>query len=50
VAHQIFYGRRAVSIDFSVDPDSMHVGDKQYLRLAELARASILASPTGSAV
>lgn len=50
VAHQIFYGRRAVSIDFSVDPDSMHAGDKQYLRLAELARASILASPTGSAV
>lgn len=50
VAHQIFYGRRAVSIDFAVDPDSMLSEDKQYLRLAESARASILASPTASAV
>jgi hypothetical protein len=50
VAHQIFYGRRAVSIDFSVDPATMLSGDKQYLRLAESARASILASTTAPAV
>jgi hypothetical protein len=49
VAHQIFYGRRAVSIDFSVDPATMLSGDRHYLRLAESARASVLASPTGSA-
>jgi hypothetical protein len=50
VAHQIFYGRRAVSIDFSVDPATMLSGDRHYLRLAESARASVLANPTGSAV
>jgi hypothetical protein len=50
VAHQIFYGRRAVSIDFSVDAATMLSGDRHYLRLAESARASVLASPTGSAV
>ena len=50
VAHQIFYGRRAASIDFTVDPGSMIAGDRQYLRLAESARAKILAKPTGSAV
>jgi hypothetical protein len=50
VAHQIFYGRRAVSIDFSVDPATMLSGDRHYLRLAESARASVLASPTRSAV
>lgn len=48
VAHQIFYGRRAVSMDFTVDPASMLAGDRQYLRLAESARARILAGPTGS--
>jgi hypothetical protein len=50
VAHQIFYGRRAASIDFTVDPGSMIAGDRQYLRLAESARAKILAKPTVSAV
>ena len=35
VAHQIFYGRRAVSFDFFVDPASMAQPDKHYLRLAE---------------
>jgi hypothetical protein len=50
VAHQIFYGRRAVSIDFAVDPATMRSGDKHYLRLAESARASVLASPAASAV
>jgi hypothetical protein len=41
VAHQIFYGRRAVSIDFSVDATTMHSGDRHYLRLAESARAKL---------
>lgn len=50
VAHQIFYGRRAVSIDFTVDPASMLSGDRHYLRLAESIRTSGLASPGGSAV
>lgn len=34
-AHQIFYGRRAVSFDFFVDPASMKRPDRQYLRIAE---------------
>jgi hypothetical protein len=34
VAHQIFYGRRAVSIDFFVDTATMLHPEKQYLRLA----------------
>jgi hypothetical protein len=34
VAHQIFYGRRAVSIDFTVDPASMQQPQRQYLRMA----------------
>jgi hypothetical protein len=44
VAHQIFYGRRAVSIDFFVDPESMLSREKHYLRLAESARADALAA------
>lgn len=35
VAHQIFYGRRAVSIDFLVDPASMANPRRQYLAIAE---------------
>jgi hypothetical protein len=35
IAHQIFYGRRAVSFDFFVDPASMRDPGKHYLRLAE---------------
>ncbi len=31
VSHQIFYGRRAVSIDFFVDPESMGKPKKHYL-------------------
>jgi hypothetical protein len=38
-AHQIFYGRRAVSIDFFVDPKSMKHPERQYLALAERFRA-----------
>ncbi len=39
-AHQIFYGRRAVSIDFFVDPASMKHPERQYLALAERFRNS----------
>jgi hypothetical protein len=39
IAHQIFYGRRAVSFDFFVDPASMADPDKHYLKLAEGYRA-----------
>ena len=34
VAHQIFYGRRAVSVDFFVDKGSMKAPDKHYLQIA----------------
>jgi hypothetical protein len=44
VAHQIFYGRRAVSIDFFVDPESMLSPEKHYLNMAESARADALAA------
>jgi hypothetical protein len=39
VAHQIFYGRRALSIDFAVHSDSMHDGDRQYLKFVDRFRA-----------
>lgn len=42
VAHQIFYGRRAVSIDFFVNPDSMKNKNKFYLNLAEEYRKDLL--------
>jgi hypothetical protein len=35
IAHQIFYGRRAVSIDFFVDPETMLFPDRHYLAVAE---------------
>ena len=34
VSHQIFYGRRAVSIDFFVDPKTMKDPSKHYLNIA----------------
>ena len=43
VAHQIFYGRRAVSIDFFVDPASMGDPGRHYLAFAESFRARALA-------
>lgn len=43
VAHQIFYGRRAVSIDFFVDPESMLKKKRHYLHAAERFRARALA-------
>jgi len=42
VAHQIFYGRRAVSIDFEVDIASMHDPSTYYLTLAEEFRRTRL--------
>lgn len=38
VAHQIFYGRRAVSLDFAVDRDTMRSQSSHYLNLAESLR------------
>jgi hypothetical protein len=40
VAHQIFYGRRAVSFDFFVDPASMNRPDRYYLAHARSLMAS----------
>lgn len=42
IAHQIFYGRRAVSVDFFVDPDSMLKRKRHYLVAAERFRAKTL--------
>lgn len=42
VAHQIFYGRRAVSIDFWVDQSSMQNPDRHYLNITDAFRQSIL--------
>jgi len=45
LSHQIFYGRRAVSIDFFVDPASMAKPKRQYLAIAERFRKAALAAP-----
>ncbi len=42
VAHQIFYGRRAVSIDFFVDPESMVKRKRHYLLAARRFRSRAL--------
>lgn len=47
IGHQIFYGRRAVSIDFVVDTDSMLDTSGHYLKRAEVARHSLL-SPSAA--
>jgi hypothetical protein len=44
VAHQIFYGRRAVSIDFFVDELSMGKFKRHYLRMADNFRRKALAA------
>jgi len=44
VAHQIFYGRRALSVDFVVDVDSMKNPTKHYLNLAEDFRQRALSN------
>ncbi len=48
IAHQIFYGRRAVSIDFVVDPASMHDPSRHYYAAAEAFRARALAARTAA--
>ncbi len=45
VAHQIFYGRRAVSIDFFVDRDSMMKPKRHYLAAAARFRSRTLKGP-----
>lgn len=42
IAHQIFYGRRAISIDFSVPAEKMHNPERQYLALLENFRKAEL--------
>lgn len=42
VSHQIFYGRRAISIDFVVDFDSMIDNGKHYFSLIEKFRSELL--------
>ena len=42
VAHQIFYGRRAVSIDFFVDPETMVKPKRHYLFTAARFRSHLL--------
>jgi hypothetical protein len=49
VSHQILYGRRAVSIDFFVDPQSMLKPKRQYLAIAERFRRQALAARLGRA-
>ena len=48
VSHQIFYGRRAVSIDFFVDPTSMRKRKRHYLTMAETFRRHALAARTAA--
>ena len=43
-SHQIFYGRRAVSIDFFVDTASMNKPKRQYLAIADRFRKQALAA------
>jgi hypothetical protein len=42
VAHQIFYGRRALSIDFTVRRESMQDPDRHYLNFVDRFRANSL--------
>ena len=44
ISHQIFYGRRAISIDFFVEPASMLNSSKHYLALAKKYRSDRLAN------
>ena len=47
VSHQIFYGRRAVSIDFFVDVSSMRRPGRHYLTMAErLMRRALSPAPS----
>ncbi len=44
VSHQIFYGRRAVSIDYFVDRASMTKPKRHYLAMAEALRTKVIAA------
>jgi hypothetical protein len=44
VSHQIYYGRRAISIDFVVARDTMRDQSRHYLTLAEQYRAGLKAA------
>lgn len=44
IAHQIFYGRRAVSIDFFVDPETMLFPERHYLAVAKRFAAAYVAA------
>ena len=45
VSHQIFYGRRAVSIDFFVEPESMAKPKRHYLATAARFRSETFKGP-----
>jgi hypothetical protein len=49
VSHQIYYGRRAISLDFVVSRDSMLDPQKHYMNLAERYRAGLKAARAGAA-
>jgi hypothetical protein len=49
VAHQIFYGRRALSIDFAVPKDQMKDPTRHYLNIAERFRSANAAAFDGTA-
>jgi hypothetical protein len=46
VSHQIFYGRRALSIDFSVKKESMKDASRHYLSFVDRFRAENMAGPS----
>ncbi|MGZ8370183.1 MAG: Kdo hydroxylase family protein [Caulobacteraceae bacterium] len=46
IAHQIFYGRRALSIDFFVDPASMLHPERQYITMADRLMREAMAAET----
>lgn len=48
LSHQIFYGRRALSIDFFVDLASMAKPKRQYLAIAERFRRTVLSERKGA--
>jgi hypothetical protein len=43
VSHQIFYGRRALSTEFAVDPATMDEPSTHYFAVVERYRARLLA-------
>jgi hypothetical protein len=47
IAHQIFYGRRALSIDFAVQKEQMKNPRRHYLEIAERFRADVMQRSAG---